>query len=196
MSLNFVTIEHSPNAKDMLKKPCKSIDFPLSQEIIDLIEEMKKKMIAEDGVGLAANQIGQHIRLAIYHVPEDALDFREDATEVVPITVLINPKYTPIPEEGLVTDWEGCFSVAETVGKVPRYKAIQYEAQDTEGRLIQEIARGFRARVIQHEIDHLDGLLILDRLTPDCIHGSKEEMMKYRKMEFEERMAKKNGKPK
>lgn len=186
MALDFVVIEHSATASMMLKTPCETVIFPLSQDLIQLIDEMKKKMIEADGVGLAANQVGHHIRLVIYHVPSDALSYREDASEVVPITVLINPNYTPIVEEGQFSDWEGCFSVDKTIGKVPRYKAIQYEGQDIDGKPIKAIARGFLARVIQHEIDHVNGFLILDRLTPDCIQGTREEMMRLRKIELEE----------
>jgi peptide deformylase len=84
----------------------------------------------------------------------------------------------------LVYDWEGCFSVKETTGKVPRYNVISYFAQTPEGVLINAIAKGFTARVLQHEIDHIQGVLITHRLTPDCLQGHPDDMMILRFQEF------------
>ncbi len=176
MSLELVTIEHSVNAKDMLKVPCKAVAFPLSPDMLELIEAMKKKVVEIDGVGLAANQVGHHVKILVYLVPEEAISYRVDAIEEVPLTVLINPSYTPIEADGIFADWEGCFSVAEKVGKVKRYKSIYYEGQTPDGKWIKTKAHGFLARVIQHEIDHVNGILIIDRLTPDCVQGSPKEM--------------------
>lgn len=186
--LELVTIEYTPNAPEILKKPAKTVDFPLSSEIVELIEAMKKKVIEIDGVGLAANQVGHHVRVIVYHVPEETLSYRVDATEEVPLTVLINPSYTPIEEEGIFADWEGCFSVAEKVGRVKRFKSIYYEGQSPDGKKVQAKAQGFQARVLQHEIDHVNGVLIIDRLTPDCEQGNPKEIMAKRQKEHEERM--------
>lgn len=184
--LELVTIEHTPNAAEILKNPCQTVEFPLSANILELIEAMKKKVIEIEGVGLAANQVGHHLRVITYLVPEEALSYRVDASEEVPLTVLINPSYTPIESDGKFADWEGCFSVAETVGKVNRYKSIQYEGQTPEGKPVKATAHGFLARVLQHEIDHVNGFLILDRLTANCIQGNPKEMMAIRKMEYED----------
>lgn len=189
--LELVTIEHSPNAAEILKKQAKIVDFPLSPEITSLIKAMKKKVIEIDGVGLAANQVGYPVKVIVYHVPEDALSYREDAVEAVPLSVLINPSYTPIEEEGIFADWEGCFSVAEKVGKVKRYKSIYYQGQTLSGETIQAKAEGFLARVLQHEIDHINGFLIVDRLTPSCIQGNPKEMKAIRQKEYEDQLKQK-----
>lgn len=188
--LELVTIEHTPNAEEILKKPARTVEFPLSEDILALISAMKKKVIEIDGVGLAANQVGHHLRIIVYLVPEKTLSYRVDATEEVPPTVLINPSYTVIEEEGMFADWEGCFSVAEKVGKVKRYNSIYYEGQTVEGEMIKAKASGFLARVIQHEIDHVNGVLILDRLTPDCVQGNPKEMMAIRQKEYENQLKK------
>lgn len=185
MALNFVVINETPGSEDILRKPAKKVTFPLSPEILDLIETMKTKVIEEEGVGLAASQVGYHLQLLIYHVPPDVLPMRKDAAEVVPLSVLLNGSYTPIPEEGMFSDWEGCFSVNGTIGKVPRYNCIAYEGQNIDGSSVKGIARGFLARVLQHEIDHTQGILFIDRLTPDCLQGPSEEMMKIRRQELE-----------
>jgi len=176
MTLEIVTIEKSPNCA-VLTTPTKAIDFPLSQEIWDIIKEMRLKLEELDGSGLAANQVGIPLKLCLYQVHADTLSFREDAVKVVPITTLINPSYTPIPEAGKFADWEGCFSVTEWLGKVPRYSAILLEARTPEGDWIKERKEGYEARVLQHEIDHLNGVLIIDRLTPECVQGPYPEML-------------------
>lgn len=190
MPQEFIVIDHTPGAEKILRKPAKKVSFPLSESILRLIEEMKISIIEADGVGLAASQVGNHIQLIVYHVPKEVLTFREDVFEEVPLSVLINASYTPIPEEGMFSDWEGCFSVHDTMAKVPRYKSIKYEGQTVDGQHITGSARGFLARVLQHEIDHTQGILFIDRLTKDCIQGPEEEMMKIRREEYEERKMK------
>lgn len=188
MTLELVTIEHSSNAS-ILIQPSKDISFPLKPEILTLIEDMKQKLMEINAVGLAACQVGHHVRLIVFHVTPESLVIRQDATEVVPITVLLNPSYSPVEEEGKFSDWEGCFSVAERMGKVPRYSCIQYTGITPTGEKVQAIARGFLARVLQHEIDHTRGTLIIDLLTPECLQGHPNEMMPIRKKEIEDRLA-------
>lgn len=184
-ALEFVVINETDNAEEMLRKPAKKLDFPLSSEILALIEGMKHKVLEADGVGLAASQVGHHLQLLVYHVPPDSMKLRKDAIESVPLSVLINGSYTPVTEEGMFSDWEGCFSVNGTIGKVPRYKCIAYEGFNQDGTPVKGLARGFLARVLQHEIDHTQGILFIDRLTPDCLQGPTEEMMKLRRKELE-----------
>lgn len=187
MKLELVTIEESPN-REILKKPAATVAFPLDKEIVSLIDAMQAKLIEINAAGLAASQVGHHVRVIIYHVPPEALIIRQDATDVVPITVLLNPSYTPIEEEGKFLDWEGCFSVSERMGKVPRYKCIHYEGITPDGEKISAKAWGFLARLLQHEIDHTNGTLITDVLTPDCLQGHPSDMMPLRKKEMEERI--------
>lgn len=190
MALELVTIEHSANA-DILKKPAKDVSFPLTPEIITLIEEMKQKVLEIDAVGLAASQVGHHVRIIVFHVLPRDLAIRQDAYEETPMTVLLNPSYSPLETDNKFFDWEGCFSVAERMGKVPRYSSIEYEGYTPTGEPVKGIAKGFLARVLQHEIDHTRGTLIVDLLTPDCVQGHPSEMMPIRKKEMEDRLAQK-----
>jgi peptide deformylase len=188
MKLDLVTIEQSSN-KDILKKPAETVIFPLNAEILDLIDALQEKLIEVNAAGLAASQVGYPVRVIVYHVPPEALIIRQDAKEVVPLTVLLNPSYVPIKEEGKFLDWEGCFSVSERMGKVPRYKCIHYEGITPEGKKVSAKAWGFLSRLLQHEIDHTNGTLITEVLTPDCLQGHPNEMMPLRKKEMEERIA-------
>lgn len=95
--------------------------------------------------------------------------------------IMINPNYEPMAGSKMHQDFEGCYSVSSKSGKVPRYEQITVSYYDESGHFHQQIEEGFYARVLQHEIDHLNGFLILDRLTPDCIQGSVEEMMALRR---------------
>ena len=99
---------------------------------------------------------------------------------------IINPEYTPVNENDIVSDFEGCYSVKRVYGKVPRYKSINLKYQNEDGMLIEKIASGFYARVLQHEIDHLNGILITNRLTPECVQGTFAQMMPLRRAELPE----------
>ncbi len=185
MPLELVNIEHSDN-KAVLRQPTATVSFPLTTEIKQLIADMKQKVLEIDGVGLAAPQVGYGLNLFVYVISEEAKSLRKDASEVIPVTALLNASYEPIgrPTEKKVEDWEGCFSVLTTMGKVPRYRRIKYRAQDENGNKIEGIAKGFTARVLQHEIDHLHGTLIIDRLEKQHIHGPIETMRALRAKEF------------
>src|SRR5258706_1139976 len=117
-----------------------------------LIDDMIDTMHEYDGVGLAAPQVHVGLRLAVLEVP--ASD--ERARDAVPLQVLINPKLTPLGKQR-AAGWEGCLSIPELRGQVPRLKRLTLEALDREGRPYSIEASGFHARVIQHECDHLDG---------------------------------------
>jgi peptide deformylase len=124
-----------------------------------LIDDMIDTMHEYDGVGLAAPQVHVGLRLAVLEVPPSD----ERAREAVPLTVLINPKLTPLGKQR-ASSWEGCLSIPELRGRVPRWKRVTVEALDREGRRYATEASGFHARVIQHECDHLDGSVYLDRM--------------------------------
>jgi peptide deformylase len=133
-------------------KPIKDLnDIDLDQ----LIQDMMDTMAANDGAGLAAPQIGINIQLVIFGFKKN--DRYPDAEEV-PFTVLINPKITPIGDE-IEDGWEGCLSVPGLRGIVPRYKKISYQGIDQHGKKIERKVDGFHARVVQHECDHLFGIL-------------------------------------
>lgn len=182
MQLDLVIIEEQPHAP-VLTQPAKPVAFPLSNEDREFIAALKAKALSLGGVGLAAPQVGVPKQIIAFSINEQAKSLRKNA-EVVPLTVFINPEYYPVEGSAILTDWEGCFSVKDTYGKVPRYEKIYYSAQTESGEKISGIAEGFTARVLQHEIDHLRGLLIIDRLTPDCVYGSPKDMMPLRAKEF------------
>jgi peptide deformylase len=124
-----------------------------------LIDDMQQTMYEYEGVGLAAPQVHEGIRLAVIEVPGS--DDRSQAE--VPLFVLANPVVTPLGDE-LERAFEGCLSVPDLRGVVPRFKRVKLEALDRRGKPFSLEADGFLARVIQHECDHLDGRVYLDRM--------------------------------
>jgi peptide deformylase len=132
-------------------------DILASPAIQTLIDNMMQTMVEYSGVGLAAPQIHESLSIAVIesHGP------RGD----IPMTVLVNPEVTVLDEE-LLDDWEGCLSIPELRGRVPRWRKLRVDALDREGNRIELVAEGFAARVVQHEFDHLMGKVYLDRM-PD-----------------------------
>jgi peptide deformylase len=126
-----------------------------SRELQALLADMRDTMHELDGVGLAAPQIGVSLRVVIFEVNANP---RYPDAESVPQTVLINPVLTPL-SEGMEEDWEGCLSVPGMRGLVPRHTKLRYEGRDEKGGLIDRTVSGFHARVVQHECDHLEGIL-------------------------------------
>lgn len=124
-------------------------------ELHALIQDMHDTMEALDGAGIAAPQIGVSLRVVIFGVGKNP---RYPDAEQVPYTVLINPKLTPIGD-AMEDGWEGCLSVPGLRGIVPRYSRLHYTGFDQHGKPIDRMASGFHARVVQHECDHLDGIL-------------------------------------
>jgi peptide deformylase len=131
--------------------------------IQQLIDDMFETMTEYQGVGLAAPQVHESIRLFVAGFPPGAGDEEEDE-ERVPLMALINPEITPVGADS-VEDWEGCLSIPDIRGKVPRARQIVVRALDRKGKRIELRASGFTARVIQHETDHLDGVLFFDRMS-------------------------------
>ena len=124
-------------------------------ELHALLADMRDTMLAKDGVGLAAPQIGVNLRVVIFEVNKNP---RYPDAETVPQTVLINPVLTPLTD-AMEDGWEGCLSVPGMRGLVPRYTNLRYQGRDEYGALIDRTVSGFHARVVQHECDHLDGIL-------------------------------------
>jgi len=124
-----------------------------------LIDDMRETMYEYEGVGLAAPQVHEGLRFAVLEVP--ASDGRAEAE--VPFTVLVNPVVTPLGPEKQV-GWEGCLSIPDLRGAVPRFTRVRLDALDRDGRPFSVDAQGFFARVIQHECDHLEGGVYLDRM--------------------------------
>lgn len=132
-----------------------------SAELQGLIDDMFETMHSVGGVGLAAPQIGVDLQLVIFGFERSE---RYPEAEAVPQTILLNPLITPL-EPTLEEGWEGCLSVPGLRGVVERYEHIRYEGFDPDGNYIQRVARGFHARVVQHECDHLIGRLYPSRVT-------------------------------
>lgn len=144
-----------------------------SAELAAIIEDMFETMAAYDGAGLAAPQIGINQRIVIFGVDKNP---RYPDAETVPMTVLINPEIT-ILSAATDRDWEGCLSVPGMRGVVSRYTHIRYRGFDATGNAFEREARGFHARVVQHETDHLDGILYPQRMTDMRQFGYVEELM-------------------
>jgi peptide deformylase len=134
------------------------ISTPRIQQLID---DMFETMREYQGVGLAAPQVHQSLRLFVAGFPPDD----EDDTRAtrVPLMALINPEVLPVGQE-IVEDWEGCLSIPDIRGRVPRAEQISVRAFDRKGKRLEMRAGGFTARVIQHETDHLNGVLFFDRM--------------------------------
>ena len=124
-------------------------------EIQALLADMRDTMRAQNGAGLAAPQIGVGLRVVIFGVERNP---RYPEVEPVPYTELINPVLTDLSSE-MEEGWEGCLSVPGLRGVVPRHVRLRYKGFDPQGNVIEREAEGFHARVVQHECDHLDGIL-------------------------------------
>ena len=135
-------------------------------ELHDLIQDMQDTMAAMNGAGIAAPQIGVSLRVVIFgqKIEDGRGNPRYPDAEQVPYTVLINPTLTPIGDE-LEDGWEGCLSVPGMRGVVSRYARLHYTGFDQFGKAIDRMVSGFHARVVQHECDHLDGILYPMRVT-------------------------------
>ena len=124
-------------------------------ELAALLQDMRDTMAHLNGAGLAAPQIGVLQRVVIFGVASNP---RYPGMDPVPDTVLINPVLTPLSDEE-EEGWEGCLSVPGMRGWVPRWRRLRYRGFDEQGRPFEREAEGFHARVVQHEVDHLDGIL-------------------------------------
>jgi peptide deformylase len=150
-------------------EPVARFDTP---ELHEILRDMRDTMAHLNGAGLAAPQIGVGLRVVIFGVHANP---RYPDVEEVPDTVLINPKITPLADEE-EEGWEGCLSVPGLRGLVPRLRKIRYSGYDEHGkRFVREVS-GFHARVVQHEVDHLDGILYPMRVRDFTKFGFIEEL--------------------
>jgi len=160
----------------VLRQVASPVEDPGAPEIHRLVADMQETMQDADGTGLAAPQVYVPKRLVIFSVSgaraareaaeEDDVEEGEEEDEDfedVPLTVLINPVIEPLTDE-MTASWEACLSVPDLVGKVPRYAAVRYRGLGLDGVEIVREATGFHARVVQHECDHLDGILYPQRM--------------------------------
>ena len=138
----------------------KDVDRFGTRELAELLADMRDTMRDADGAGLAAPQIGVPLRVVIFGVEANP---RYPDAEAVPYTELVNPVLTPLTDEE-EDGWEGCLSVPGFRGVVPRWTRLRYEGYDPQGKNIRREVDGFHARVVQHETDHLDGILYPQRI--------------------------------
>lgn len=157
----------------VISEPIASDEFGTA-ELNDLVIKLFAVMKLEDGLGLAAPQIGINKRAIVFgmdkhpvhtHLPE------------IPYTILFNPSYEPTSDI-CIEAYEGCLSVGSLRGKVSRYQSICYRGYDVDGNLIEREVSDLHARVLQHEVDHLNGVIFLDRVTNHSSLGFHEELVK------------------
>jgi peptide deformylase len=171
-----------PN-RDVLRQPAKTLSFPLTEEDKKDIETLVDKYDQEDNcAGLAAPQIGISKRIIVFAVHDDPQlkKWRPDLTDTMPKTLWINPSYEPVEEDKHI-DYEGCFSVNDVTGPVPRFKTIRYKAYTLEGNSVEGIVHGFLARLIQHEVDHLNGRCFIDYVAQEDLLNIEEYRKRRRK---------------
>jgi peptide deformylase len=137
--------------------PPEGIRAPTIQQLVD---DLIETMIEHDGAGLAAPQVHVSKQIVVFEVEGNP---RYPDAPSIPLTVLINPKIAPAMQD-MDEDWEGCLSLPDLRGKVPRYTQVRVDAYDRHGKKLHYVAKDFHARVVQHECDHLLGKVFLDRM--------------------------------
>ena len=168
----------------VLRGTAAPVTDPMAPEIRQLVVDMIETMEDAPGIGLAAPQVHVSKRVVVFFVPEERTA-KSESDGGQPLTVMINPVIEPLwPETGL--GWEGCLSVPGMMGEVPRFNRIRYRWTTLEGTSEERIAEGYHARVVQHECDHLDGILYPQRMTDLTRFGFVEDMRKAEATDVEE----------
>ena len=163
----------------ILLQKAKIVEDITSNKTKKIIQDMTETMLDAKGVGLSAPQIHINRQIIIFRVPE------EDDEKKIKITALINPEFTKITDK-TENEWEGCLSIPGMSGLVKRFSIIQYEGSDMRGNIIKRKAEGLHARIVQHEYDHLQGILYTSRLVDNSAFGYAEEIEEYwKKKEIE-----------
>lgn len=160
-----------------------SLDELASETVQRLIDDMIETKRAAHGAGIAANQVGETLRIAIVEVEPD--NPRYPYKPPVPLTVLVNPEVHPLGETVMIN--EGCLSVPGLRGEVPRHRAVRVNYLDRDGHERERVVQGLTAGTFQHEVDHLNGILFLDRADPRTL-STWENFDKHGRAEFEARV--------
>jgi peptide deformylase len=155
-----------------------------SPEVQGLIDDMIETMRAANGAGLAANQVGETVRVAVVEVRAD--NPRYPYKPAVPLTVIVNPVVEPVDDDVEQIN-EGCLSVPDLRGEVPRHVSIRLRYLDREGVEHEEVRRGLTAGTFQHELDHLDGILFVDRVEDPRTLTTWDEFERFHRDAFVER---------
>lgn len=174
----------------VLGRRAEEVDDPFAPEIRRLLADMLDTLTDADGSGLAAPQVHVAKRLVLFRAGE------EPGTDAVPLTALFNPVIEPLGDE-VEPGWEACLSLPGMMGEVPRHTEIRYSGLDINGDNLTRMASGFHARVVQHECDHLDGILYPMRMTDLSRFGFADEMRALARAEAAERaqVEKEDGPP-
>ena len=162
----------------VLKARAEPVSDLKTEEIQRLVRDMMETLEDVGGIGLAAPQVHVSKRVVIFFVPGDRQAATGEPAEDIPLTVLINPEIEPLSDER-TPGVEACLSVPGLAGQVPRWAHIRYRALDLQGRMFEREARGYHARVVQHECDHLDGILYPMRMTDLSSLAFVEELRRF-----------------
>ena len=161
----------------ILNNKCEEVDIEnITPEVLDEIEDMKETLFFTEGFGIAAPQVGINKRIAIIKVDKEKCTYND--AEEVPTTVMINPAWNAISNETDI-QYEGCLSVPSIRGKVERYKEIELTYYNEKGEKVVKVVKGFTARDVQHECDHLDGITFLEKVVGPNGFATKEMMKKF-----------------
>jgi peptide deformylase len=159
----------------ILARPAQPVLDPTAPDVARIVTNMLATLEAlGGGLGLAAPQVSIDLRIVIFCLPAE----RSGQDEAIPLTVLINPMIE-YKDPAMTLGWEACFSLPNMIGEVPRHQAIRYRYQTLTGEAQTCEAKGYHARIIQHELDHLDGILYPQRMADLSRFGYREEMLKY-----------------
>ena len=169
----------------VLKAKAEPVADPKAQEIQQLVRDMMETLEDVGGIGLAAPQVHVSKRVVIFYVPGERRAAAGEEAEDVPLTVLINPEIERLSEDK-AAGVEACLSVPGLAGPVPRWTHIRYRALDLHGRMFEREAKGYHARVVQHECDHLDGILYPMRMTDLSQLAFVEELRRFSGQPVEE----------
>ena len=157
-----------------LHRLSRSVALKDRAKINTLVKDIIDTMYANNGAGLAAPQINEPWRVIAFGIEKNS---RYPDVEPIPLTVIVNPQIE-ILDHTLVEGWEGCLSIPGMRGLVPRYTSLRYRGFDVEGAAVEQVCEGFHARVVQHEYDHLDGILYPQRITDMTKFGFITELEK------------------
>jgi len=179
-----------PIGEPVLREPARELhpEEIASPEIQRLIDDLIETKRATHGAGIAANQLGEPVRVAIVEVEENNPRYPYKPPE--PLTVLINPVIDQLRDETIEIN-EGCLSVPDLRGSLQRHLAIRVRYLDREGNEHEEVKRGLTAGTYQHEVDHLDGVLFVDRADPSTF-ATWEQFDRHQREQFERRVARLN----
>ena len=161
----------------ILQKKCNEIDIKnINREILDIIEDLKATLESGTGLGIAAPQIGVNKRIIVVGAKKENIKYND--AEEIPITAMINPIWKKISEDTDI-QYEGCLSVPVIRGKVERYKNIELTYFNENGEKIVRQVNGFFARLVQHECDHLDGIVFLEKVKEHNGFATVDSINKY-----------------